>query len=174
MRVGKFSALIRVSFANACVSKSYANGEWFGFDVHVPPFFCALFPGGGSRQTSKPLGKQCLPPFSVCRLIALQIPGVRSLRRLPCAPRLRLRCSRTPPCGVWVPPPPRLRRTSRPNKVFDFLGERGQNSPFREFRGHGNFEGEIERTACPRFSKRRKMPPIYYQSRNLPVSPVRI
>ena len=56
--------------------------------------FLCPFLSGDRRQTSKPLGKQCLPPFSVCRLIALQIPGSRSLRRLPCAP---LRgCSRTP------------------------------------------------------------------------------
>jgi len=40
---GKFYVSIHVSFANACVSKSYANGERFGFDVHVPPFFFAFF-----------------------------------------------------------------------------------------------------------------------------------
>ena len=36
---GKFSVLIRVSFANACVSKDYANGEWFGFDSIEPTIF---------------------------------------------------------------------------------------------------------------------------------------
>ena len=37
--------LIRVSFANSCVSKSYANGEWFGFGVICATIFCAPSPG---------------------------------------------------------------------------------------------------------------------------------
>ena len=61
-----------------------------------PPFFVPFFRAAVAAKLQKRLANRSLPQFFVCRLIALQIPGVRSLRRLRCAPRLRLRCSRTP------------------------------------------------------------------------------
>ena len=148
--------------------------------------FLCLFFERRSPPNFQTAWQTSLPPFFVCRLIALQIPGDRSLRRLPCAPRLRLRCSRSPEC---VPCAPRLRlRCSRSPSASgsggpvlrwghrkkpgfrafwdsppelredDPLRNSPQNSPFGEIRGHADFEGENERTACPRFSKRRKMP----------------
>ena len=121
---GKFYVSIHVSFANACVSKGYANGEWFGFGVICATIFCALILTA-TMPTGNRLGKRNLPPFPVCPLIAPRPTwpdfGAIALRSSVSPPVLthtamrclgpafslfsgggRLRCA------------PRLRRTSRP------------------------------------------------------------
>ena len=52
MRFGagsKFYVLIRVSFANACVSNGYKNGERFGFGDVGAPIFCLDSTGASWR-----------------------------------------------------------------------------------------------------------------------------
>ena len=147
--------------------------------------FCALFSERHRRQTSKPLGKQEFAAVSRLPSHRPANPGVRSLRRLPCAPRptvcgahahrfavsgFRLRrgfggqaghhffvatrrysatyisfCARffgaeTPEKAGFFRSP----ASPRELREDDPLRNSPQNSPFREFRGHGNFEGEIK------------------------------
>lgn len=60
---GKFYVSIHVSFANACVSKGYASGEWFGFGVHVPPFFMPFF-RAASRAVDIWSGRRYVKPVA--------------------------------------------------------------------------------------------------------------
>ena len=91
--------------------------------------FCALFPERRSPPNFKTAWQTRLPWLFVCRLIARKsrVSGLcgdcvallfedahARFIIVRYAPRLHLRCSRSPLRGVWVPPPPRLRRTSRP------------------------------------------------------------
>lgn len=52
-----------------------------------------------------------------------------------------------------------------------FSREDPRNSPFGEFRGHADFQVSREKSLCPPFSKRRKMPFIHHQNRIAPCPP---
>jgi len=114
---GKFYVSIHVSFANACVAKGYKNREWFGFGDECATIFCVLIPA--TMPSGQRLGKPVCRRFPLC-LSSLANTG------WPVFAAIALRSSAAPPVlthafGVWVPPPPRLRRTSRPPFLLQLI-----------------------------------------------------
>ena len=140
----------------------------------------------------------CLPPFFVYRLIARKVtvpglcgdcPALRGKPRLLGLAAFGVIWPRPPFCYnslifndlhiTFVGPVLWRKRRRKPGFSFlrilrvssekeSFFRKKGQNSPFREFRGHGNFEANIAKSACLCSGNGEKCRPIPCRIRTAP------